>query len=123
QYSRDHIGAVAARCPTVSAEPSAGTLPRAVRNDRREVPAFISLLPFSGGRVRGTHADDLKDAFFILRAVVMNLSTVMHDVASGRNWFHSVGIVVRARVYPPRSFENRDVTIVGMRMRAAVVMR
>src|SRR5437016_4734747 len=93
------------------------------KNDRREEPEAMPLLLLGGRRIRRTHADDLKDDFSIPRAIVMDLISVVDHVAAGRNRFHTIGIVFGTGVHPPRARQHRDVTIVRMRMRTAVVMR
>ena len=51
-----------------------------------------------------------------------HLGTV-DDEAAGRHRLHPVRIVLGPSIHPPRAGEDGDVAIVGMKVRAAVVMR
>jgi hypothetical protein len=69
------------------------------------------------------NADDLQNRVFVLGAVVMDFIAVMGDETAGRDRFQVRRIVVGAGAYPPGAGDDGDESVVGMRMRLAVVMR
>src|ERR1700719_720362 len=86
-------------------------------------PCLGKLPALRGDRGCRTHADDFQDHVGVFGAVVMNFVLVVRDETSGRHRLHAVSIVLAARVHPPRSLQHGDESVVGMKVRAAVVMR
>src|SRR5438552_2110277 len=83
----------------------------------------MTLLLLRDSGCRRPHADDLEDALLIPRAIVVDLFAVMDDKAAFGNRLHTVRVVLCARIHPPRSLEYRDVTVVRMKVRTAVLVR
>src|SRR5207244_704846 len=67
-------------------------------------------------------AHDQQNGVLILGAVPMHLLGEMGDKAAGRHRRRVGGVEFRPRADPPRALQNDDVAVVGVEVRAAVMI-
>ena len=92
---------------------------RRVERHHEQAELHVRLLGRRGRR--RAHAPDLDDRLLVLGPVVVDLASVVDDVAAGRHRHRALGIERLAGAHPPGAGDHHEEAVVGMEVRPAHV--